>query len=164
MLTGKISAPAGAERREGEKGRMPLPLVVLISGKTATTRCGFCSTRARSVVSLAPGGGSMAGDDRARVKARKSEMRWTFRVRGYEMVKMGSKMAARYKASTGLVNWAAMTERGCGTRDGGCCESDPRLTPSSCRSTHQIPGMPSIPHSNSFRKASGSGSWARKRK
>jgi len=43
-------------------------------------------------------------------------MRWTSRVDGYEAVKIGSKMAARYKQSMGEVKEDAMTDPGCGTR------------------------------------------------
>jgi hypothetical protein len=43
-------------------------------------------------------------------------MRWTSRVDGYEAVKIGSKMAARYKQSMGEVKEDPMTDPGCGTR------------------------------------------------
>lgn len=95
MLMGKMRASAGAESRDGEKGKMPLPFVVLISGNTAMTRCGFCSTRARSVVRLVGEDGDRVGGDSATNMARKRDTRWTLRVPGYDMVKMGSKMAAR---------------------------------------------------------------------
>lgn len=75
-------------------------------------------------------------------------------------------MAARYRASMGEVYEAAMNEPGCGSRL-LCFPSDlqyvsilivsskitiayPRLTPSTWRSIHQIPGTPSMHHNAAF--------------
>lgn len=95
MLTGKIRASAGVDSKDGENGRIPLPFVVLISGKTAITRCGFFSKSARRVVKFLGDGGDSAGGERASRIPRKRETRWTLRVPGNEMVNIGSKMAAR---------------------------------------------------------------------
>jgi hypothetical protein len=51
-------------------------------------------------------------------------MRWTRRVVGYETVKTGSKMAARYSESMGEVCEDAMIEPGCGSRALWCLASD----------------------------------------
>lgn len=48
------------------------------------------------------------------------ETRCTRRVDGYEAVKTGSKMAARYKESSGEVYEQAITEPGCGSRSLWC--------------------------------------------
>lgn len=45
-------------------------------------------------------------------------------VSGYEIVKMGSKIAARYKESTGEVNEDAMIVPGCGRRVDCCLASE----------------------------------------
>ena len=47
----------------------------------------------------------------------KREIRLTRRVDGYEVVNIGSNIAARYNASIGEVKDDAMTEDGCGRRD-----------------------------------------------
>ncbi|KAL1855400.1 hypothetical protein VTK73DRAFT_8540 [Phialemonium thermophilum] len=160
MLTGKMGAARGAESRLGLRGRMPRPLVVPHSGKTATTRCGCWRKRARRSVSSSFLDGSASSyweRLRAREMAASRLTRRTLRLPGRETTKMGSKTAARYRASTGLVKLAAMTEPAWGTRSGGCDERWPRLTPSSCRSTHQMPGMPIMPQSRSLRRTSGRG-------
>lgn len=85
---------AGDDSRDGEKGRMALPLVVVISGKTATMRRGFCSRMALMVVRPVRGTTRLGGA-RARTTARNRDTCCTLRVSGYETTKMGSKMAAR---------------------------------------------------------------------
>lgn len=51
-------------------------------------------------------------------------MRCTSRVDGYEAVKMGSKIAARYKESIGDVWEDAIMEPGCGSRALCCLAKD----------------------------------------
>lgn len=52
--------------------------------------------------------------------ARNNDMRCTRRVDGYEAVKTGSKMAARYRESSGEVQEQAIMEPGCGSRASWC--------------------------------------------
>lgn len=95
MLTGKMWMSDGHWRTLGLKGRIALPLVVPHSGKTAMTRFGYSASRSLTSTSLALRGGAVRTGDRAMMTALSRPMRWTLRVSGYEMVKMGSKMAAR---------------------------------------------------------------------
>lgn len=73
----------------------------------------------------------------------------TWRVCGYETVKIGSKMAARYNASTGEVKLEAMIEPSLGSLAFSFA-SCPFLTPSICKSIHQMPGKPNSVHSDAF--------------
>lgn len=57
-------------------------------------------------------------------------------------MKIGSKIVARYKISMGEVCEAATMEPGSGMCEPGDFPRDPLLTPSTCRSIHQMPGMP----------------------
>ena len=74
MFTGKIFVVGTADRRLGLKGSMPLPFVVVHSGKTTITRFGCSTTSVFRSVSFAPGGGYSSGGDKARIMAPKSEM------------------------------------------------------------------------------------------
>ncbi len=80
------------------------------------------------------------------------------------MVKMGSKMTAKYRESIGDVKEDAMTSAGSGTRPSGFFAREPFLTPSICRSIHHKLGMPNIIHSIAFLKSDPSGNHCRKRK
>ena len=55
-----------------------------------------------------------------------NDMRCTRRVDGYEAVKTGSKMAARYSESSGEVKEQAIMEPGCGNRSLCCLARDLR--------------------------------------
>jgi len=88
----------------------------------------------------------------------------TCRVCGYETVKIGSKMAARYNESIGDVKEDAITFEGSGTRPSCFFASEPFLTPSICRSIHHMPGMPNIIHSMAFLTSDPSGNHCRNRK
>src|SRR6266536_2002316 len=85
-LIGKIFVLGWVVRRLGLNGRMPLPLVVVHSGKTTMHLFG-CSSRSvfRSVI-FAPFDGYSCGFERARSIAPKSEVYSTCRVCGYETV------------------------------------------------------------------------------
>jgi len=63
-----------ADKRLGLKGSMPLPLVVVHSGKTTITRFGCSTTSVFRSVSFVPGGGYSSGGDNARKMAPKSDM------------------------------------------------------------------------------------------
>lgn len=110
-LMGKILDERGAVSRDPLNGRMPRPLVVVHSGKTAMTRFGCFRIKDSRSISLAFGGCSL-GASKACKTACKSDTGRTSRLKGYETVNMGSKMAARYKASMGEVKEEAMTEDG----------------------------------------------------
>lgn len=77
---------------------------------------GLSLTSSAIVVSREPGGGASAGVDKEFMMAWRRETRSTLRVLGYEMVKIGSKMAARYKQSMGEVCDEAMMVPGEGNR------------------------------------------------
>src|SRR5450756_764877 len=76
-LTGKIFVPDGVVRRLGLNGRIPLPFVVVHSGKTTMTLCGCSARRVFRSVIFAPFGGCSCGLDRARRMAPKSEISCT---------------------------------------------------------------------------------------
>lgn len=87
---------AGAASKEGASGRMARPLVAVHSGKTTMQRSGLAAIRASRVVRYDVfGGGAVSGARRVRTRSLKSEVRRRRRVVGYEVVKTGSKMAAR---------------------------------------------------------------------
>jgi hypothetical protein len=163
-LIGKILVFGGIVRRLGLNGKIPLPFVVVHSGKTTITLCG-CSTSSvfRSVI-LDPFGGYSCGFRRARRIAPKRDMHSTCRVWGYETVKIGSKMAARYKESTGEVKEDAIIFDGSGTLPSCFFANEPFFTPSICRSIHHIPGIPNIIHNIAFFTSDPSGNHWRKRK
>lgn len=102
-LIGNIFALAGAVNNELLKGNIPLPFVVVHSGKTATTLSGFWRNIVLSSTKFALDEGSFCGYWKARKIDCKSEIRWTRRVDGYDAVKIGSKIAARYRESIGDV-------------------------------------------------------------
>jgi hypothetical protein len=77
---------------------------------------------------------------------------------------MGSKMAARYRESMGDVNDEAITLEGAGSLFAFPLPNDPFLTPSICRSIHQIPGVPNISHRMAFFASDPRGNHCRKRK
>jgi hypothetical protein len=54
-----------AESKLGERGRMPRPFVVVVSGKTQMILVGYCSVSSLRVKSLAPGGGESCGAENA---------------------------------------------------------------------------------------------------
>lgn len=89
---------------------MPRPLVVVVSGKTQMILPGFCSVRCLRVTSFFGSVGEREGGEKASLMAEKRVMRSTRRVWGYERVKMGWKMPAKYSGSSGLVNELAMME------------------------------------------------------
>jgi len=101
---------------EGLSRRTPRPFVVVHSGNTATELLGFSLRRLATVVRRELGGGCVSGGANARRMACSKEIRCTFGVYGYDTVKMGSKMAARYSASIGQVKEDAMMDPGCGSR------------------------------------------------
>jgi len=107
--TGNILADGGALRRLGEKANTPLPLEVVHSGKTTIVRPGFSLIREEIVTNRAPRGAA-SGAESARSMARKSDIRSTSMVFGYEAVNMGLNMTARYKQSIGEVNDDAMID------------------------------------------------------
>lgn len=154
----------GAVRRLGLKGKIPRPLVVVHSGNTTMTRFGCSFTNVARSVIRAPFGGYSAGLDKARRMAPRRDMYCTWRVCGYETVKMGSKIAARYRLSIGLVKLDAMIFPGCGTRPSCMRASDPFFTPSTCRSIHQMPGIPRMVQRSAFLGREPRGNHCRKRK
>lgn len=79
-------------------------------------------------------------------------------------MKIGSKMAARYRESIGDVNEDAMTFEGSGTRPSCFFAKEPFLTPSICKSIHHIPGIPRIIQSMAFFTSDPRGNHCRKMK
>lgn len=94
-LTGYIFVFGDAESRLGLKGNMARPLLVVHSGKTTTYLLGFCAVSVCKSSISAPSDGVVAGWKKLRMTASSRDTRRTWRVVGYEAVKMGSKMAAR---------------------------------------------------------------------
>lgn len=90
-------ALGGAVRRDGERGRMARPFVVVHSGRTTMAREGLRDMRAERVVRGVPlaEGGWRRGGRRAPRMAREREMCCRSGVVEYEVVKIGSKIAAR---------------------------------------------------------------------
>ena len=129
-LIGKILVPGGVIKRLGLNGRMPRPFVVVHSGNTTITRLGCSATSVFKSVILAPLAGCSFGFDNARKIAPKSETYSTWRVWGYDTVKIGSNIAARYKESIGEVKEDAMMSEGCGTLPSCFFAREPFLTPS----------------------------------
>ncbi len=60
-LIGNIFVVDGAVSSDGLKAGIPLPFVVVHSGKTTTTRFGYCASSDCKSVSLALAGGSYCG-------------------------------------------------------------------------------------------------------
>lgn len=87
----------------------------------------------------------------------------TCRVCGYDTVNIGSKIAARYRESIGEVNDAAIILEGPGTLEAWDARL-PFLTPSICKSIHQMPGIPNIIHRKAFFASEPSGIHCRTRK
>lgn len=154
----------GAVRRLGLKGKIPLPFVVVHSGKTTTTLLGCCAIKVFKSVNFAFFEGNSCGLRKALNIAPKREMYSTCLVCGYDTVKIGSNIAARYRESIGLVKELAIMFPGRGTLPSCFCASEPFFTPSICRSIHQIPGIPRIIHNTAFLKSEPSGNHCRKRK
>ena len=148
----------------GLSGNTPCPLVVVHSGNATMTRFGCSATSVPRSVIFAPLDGYSCGLERALKMAPRRDIYSTCRVWGYETVKIGSNIAARYRASIGDVEDDAMTLDGEGTRPSCFLASDPFLTPSICRSIHQIPGVPNIVHSIAFLKSDPSGNHCSMRK
>lgn len=92
ILIGNIGVSAGVVSIEGEKRRIPRPLVGVHSGKRATLRLGFSARRVPSGTSFAFAGGRVSGGEKARMRAEGRERRSRSEVVGYEAVKMGSKL------------------------------------------------------------------------
>jgi hypothetical protein len=107
--TGNILADGGALRRPGEKAKTPRPLEVVHSGKTTTVRLGFSLMMEARVTRDAPRG-VVSGSESARSMARKSDIRSTSMLFGYDAVNMGLNMTARYRQSMGEVNDEAIIE------------------------------------------------------
>jgi len=102
-------------RRDGDGGSMARPFVVVHSGKTTMQRSGFALMSCSSVVRyFVFGGGELRGNLRKRSMTLKREVRRKRRVLGYEVVNIGSNIAARYSASIGDVHEEAMTVPGPG--------------------------------------------------
>ena len=76
-------------------GSMPRPFVVVHSGKTQIIERGFFAWSSFNVTRLSGFAGAARGCEKASRMARKSVMRSTFRVLGYERVKMGQNIPAR---------------------------------------------------------------------
>jgi hypothetical protein len=74
---------------------MPLPFVVVVSGNTQMMLFGFSSVSCSSVRSFDVSCGRSDGGEKASRMAWKRVMRSTFRVYGYDRVKMGWKIPAR---------------------------------------------------------------------
>lgn len=163
-LMGKILVFGGVVNRLGLNGKMPRPFVVVHSGNTTITLCGCSDTSVFRSVIFAFFPGNSCGFLSARNIARNSEMYSTCLVWGYDTVKIGSKIAARYRESMGLVNELAMTFPGCGTLPSCFCAREPFFTPSICRSIHHIPGIPRIIHNTAFLNNDPSGNHCRNRK
>ena len=84
-----------ADNKLGDRGNMPRPLVVVVSGKTQIILWGLSSVSCLSVTSFDSSGGDSFGGEKASRIARKRVVRSTLRVAGYERVNMGWKMPAR---------------------------------------------------------------------
>jgi hypothetical protein len=95
---------------------MARPFVDVHSGITTMAESGLSFRSWLRVTKRADGEGVDRGGESARMMAWKREMRSTRREFGYEAVKMGSKMAARYRLSMGEVNEDAINVPGCGRR------------------------------------------------
>ena len=108
----------------GLSGRMARPFVVVHSGKMTTHAPGLRRSRDEILVSFADGDGLPRGECSARCMACQRVTCSTWRVFGYEAVKMGSKIAARYTGSIGDAKEAAMTDPACGRRDLCCFARD----------------------------------------
>jgi len=163
-LIGNIFVPGEAVKRLGLNGKIPLPLVVVHSGKTTIHLCGCCSINVPRSSIFAPLGGYSCGFDKARKIAPSNEMCCTCRVCGYDAVKIGSNIAAKYRESIGDVKEEAITSGGCGTLPSCFFASEPFLTPSICKTIHHMPGIPSIIHSSAFFTSDPRGNHCRKRK
>ena len=81
-LMGNIFVVGGAVKSDGLKVRIPLPFVVVHSGKTTKTRFGFCSSSVVRSTRLAFLGGWYCGFWKARQRAWNRDIRWTRRVDG----------------------------------------------------------------------------------
>ena len=92
----------------GENRKIPRPLDVVHSGRTTTAESGCSFKSFDKGTKRAPRGGVIIGATSARYMAWKSEMGCTIRVFGYDAVKIGSKIAARYRQSIGDVKDDAM--------------------------------------------------------
>ena len=79
---GNIFVVGGAVKSDGLRVRIPLPFVVVHSGKTTTTRFGFCSSNDFRSTSLAFLDGLYCGFWKARQRAWNKEIRWTRRLEG----------------------------------------------------------------------------------
>lgn len=115
-LTGKTLVRGGVDSRHGLRGRMPLPLLVVHSGKTTTTLFRFCFTNVSRSTRVAPLGGVVWGWRNALIAACSSDTGWTSLFDGKHIAKTGSKMAARYRASIGEALEAAIIEPSLGRR------------------------------------------------
>ena len=163
-LIGNILVFGGVVRRLGLNGKIPLPLVVVHSGKTTITLSGCSVTSVFRSVIFAFLRGYSCGFRSARRIAPRREMCSTCRVWGYETVKIGSKIAAKYRESIGEVKDDAMIFDGSGTLPSCFLARDPFFTPSICRSIHHMPGIPNIIHSIAFLNREPSGNHCRNRK
>lgn len=125
------------------------------------TRCGCWASKVFKSVNFASFGGYSFGCDNARNMAAKREMHSTCRVCGYEAVKMGSNIAARYSESSGDVKDEAIISHGSGTRPSCFFAREPFFTPSICKSIHHTPGIPSIIQRMAFLTSEPSGNHCR---
>lgn len=82
---------SAADRMEGDKRRTPLPLLVVVSGKTTITLCEFFLTSSERSTACSGEDGRVKHD----ASARSRDIGCTLRDAGKLWVKIGSKMAAR---------------------------------------------------------------------
>lgn len=160
ILIGKTFAVAGTLRRLDKSGAIPLLFVVAYSRNTTIACSGCRASRVSKSVRAAPPGESLVGINACRIAWSKVSLR-TLNVHGCDTVKMGSKAATRYIASIGEVTYVVIMEPGWGRRQRGCWPRYPRLTPSICRSVHQMPKVPISVHEQAFLPTEPGGSHGR---
>lgn len=79
---GNIGVSSGVLSRDGEKRRIPRPLVGVHSGKRAILRLGFSARRRERGMSVVRGGGWLSGGERERMMAGRRDRRSISRVLG----------------------------------------------------------------------------------
>lgn len=88
---------------------MPRPFVVVLSGNTQRIEPGCFFLSSCNVNNLSGFGAASLGAANASKMARNSDICSTFLTPGYDRVKTGQKMPARYSGSSGLVKLLAIT-------------------------------------------------------
>lgn len=134
-------------------GRTPRLFVVVHSGKRTIGLLGYRSSSVEMSTRRAFGKGDTCGGANDRRIACSREICSTRRVFGYEAVKIGSNIAARYTASIGDVKDDAMTDPGPGRRAFCCFERDlpPSVSSQPRNDREQTLSSPRLPEDQSTR-------------